>query len=194
MPLNQSKLHITQRALEWRIGAPDHFVASTVNGDTIVVPDVELAALHPVLPQSLRARIGHTTNLDPMRDFASNVLLKTTLRYLLTGGVQFRDTTNTLLTFAYIEFIDVIPHGAVDVTGAYIELKYSDEKVPFIMGSMTHNVRVASAELDAKYPGWHQRWLVGTELGFEHRDLMSQVFTKSVVPCLTEGFTSITFE
>lgn len=68
-------------------------------------------------------------------------------------------------------------------------------KILFVEQVRQQGAFLSLTDLNARYPGWEERWTIGTDLGLPQEDIVTQMFPKtSALTPSTSALSDITFE
>lgn len=165
---------------KWTGVSDDTFRVSTLrNGYT--VSNKTLDALHPLLSSCVKELSHRNENLHSYRH-VSGEDVKTTITYLTRGTIDISGGDGQTHRLVELYSFLVEPGlSVVIITGskAYVTHSTKDDlQIPVVTTSGWATYEVPRIELDERYPGWEQRFTVGTELGIDGADLVYYALQK----------------
>lgn len=183
--------YLLEFAERWFYEGDDKFTARFMEFDgwrKHEVSSEELAEVHPMLPAVVVASIW-SNNSDPYHRFVSGTTMGHTLLILRHGVVSFTDMQGKFEHMAPVVdlLIPKVEAGYAYLSGPTHQLDYLDvpgERVPYIVSTKQTIAQVSRTELDARYPHWEQRFLVGQELGLELPENLCTVFKNELKPSI----------
>lgn len=177
----------------WTLDKSDSLFGRYVDDDrqrkTYRVPDQILAQRHPLLPQVIRAL--HDFNSEKRGDtYAPGASVNLSLFYLESGTMRLPGVAlGEYHDFASINELDVWEHEKDTITVKGLELTVltvtkDGVSIPFVAADTILRATVRRQDLDRDFPGWHERFSIGLELGLIAPDLARYMFTNDPTPAI----------
>lgn len=168
-----------------------------VSAETITLNNKELAVHHPQFPLTLR------THMDWLRktygeEYEYMLLdeVLTDLRFLINGALRFDDEAGKCCMVMDIFRVEPDDDGRrVFISANEINLEtiqVDGVDVTLVVHCAQQGMNVLYTEMDAKFPGWAERYRIGNELGLDNEAIIQHVFTH--VSSAIAGMTSLTFD
>lgn len=191
---------VLSSAERWRVDGDVLTILSPSGGHfhpVVVMPLPALARLHPEAPGHLNSQLYWTSRRHG-RDHVYGDEMRPILDYLMHGGVEFysKETDETHI-FSHVRQL-VCPSDndkQACLLGTEIAIHTSLNETLFphpVFTSFERDYWVDKDELESRYPGWEERWRVGTEIGVELDALMRYVFSETATPGLS--MTEVSFD
>lgn len=166
----------------WAIHDDKHFEASFIQdwGADVIVSDTYLQQAHPMFPEVLRAVIALQDEYRMDVPIAGS-LAAASLKLLRGELICFIDVEGQNSYFSRVTslFIDDDIVGVVGSNYIVESVEINGGAQEIVSFQQFGTVNVPRTLLDARFPGWEQRYGIGVELGVELEDLMPTVFEKS---------------
>lgn len=147
------------------------------------VSDSELAALHPRMPEVVRAMVTWTKTNKKQEEILGEEFFAQ-LDILQYGLIELETHHGEVEAFSHISSVIEDENETVELTAATVTLDYVqlvDESTPIVVSTLFWSHTVSKVELDRKYPGWEERWKIGQTIGMANSQLMRMVFAKDAV-------------
>lgn len=179
-------------AIDWRLN-PDDSLCARISEFPLKLRTVSDSALnhyHPALADTLRENIKYMDSKRsgyPVVRTGQAQLLAT----LLLHGTISLVSGHSQNTHLFSKIHDIIEAGDAlfMVRGTKLSLEHvvrGGTDIPIVKHATGYCCEVSKTFMDKAFPGWEQRWRIGTEVGVDMSDLMLQVFKPSVPR--VEGF------
>lgn len=173
-------------------------IQASIDGHLVPVEATELSVEYPLLPVAIRALIHRLSTHYTRNAQATGEDVVQTAYLLKHGCVSFIDVGHVSRNVTNVRGLQLVNKGSiVELTCTVVALDYAEHegfKVPYGMRSDHRDVKVTSVELNARYPGWQQRWECGIELGLDIEHVMLMTFTKATDPLAAQALDTLTFE
>lgn len=159
--------------------------------DDIHVTSEELNRLHPQFSNAVLARMELSRKTEGFNVvYAAEVVC--TLEMLNGLSLSFVDVNGHQKTVALSGALDAVPDGRWRISGRLVQVHHFTHEgadYPYVVSAVYASSIVSSEELDARYPGWNQRWLTASELGLPLKDCFAHVFLpqthgQAQLPCM----------
>lgn len=171
--------------VRWGLDSSNNIVATIkkpgVAKEIYQVSDVDLHALHPRMPEVVRAMVIWTkTNKNQDEILGEEFFAQ--LDILQHGLIELETRRGELETFSHISNLIGVEgeNEMVELTGTTVTLDYvqlAGERTPIVVSTLFWAHNVSKAEIDKKYPGWNERRRIGQDIGMAHGQLMRMVFS-----------------
>lgn len=181
----------------WHLGEDGGLIAF-IDDNAVPVEDNELTADYPLLPVAIRGLIEKLSSpyTRPARATGEDVIQ--TAYLLKYGPVSFVDLGYVSRHVTSVVGLSLASGDAIVVlTCSVVALGYVEnagQKVPYAMRSDRRDVKVARRSLDARYPGWYERWTFGAELGLEMQEVMQMTFSNAPTSLSEHFMSTLTFD
>lgn len=167
----------------WCVYDEHHFEASFIENweADVLVPDSYLRQAHPLFPEVMRAVIALQEEYRMDIPIAGS-LAAASLKLLRGELLCFTDVEGDSAYCSRVTNV-FMNDDVVGIVGTYYTVDpviingHTQEIVSF---QQFGTVDVSKASLDAKFPGWQQRYLIGVELGIEPDELMPTLFNTGI--------------
>lgn len=175
-----------------------------------------LAQLHPELPDLMEAMISYKRHQKeealgkkglgnafdsifspraPLGVSGKNV--RETLRLNQGNVIDFTDTEGRQNTVTLANLLSQDRPAFVRLTGTTVETQQAcidGRDLRFVTASRRLPHMIYLSELDGKYPGWRERWVVAQSLHDVMDDVVSQVFVIPVLPTVSPLMNGLSFD
>lgn len=164
----------------WASLDDDRFKASFVEGyaTDFVVPASYLADAHPDFPIALREAILNKQKQNETTGVISGRMAMQTFRVLTNDVFRFEDGSYQHIYTAIRKL--AVDGSLVNVHGTKLAIDtftHSGKVIQFVVSSAPRTTALLKSRVDAAYPGWQERFKIGTELGVDFEALMKHVFS-----------------
>lgn len=198
-----------ETSVRWSVDAKDELIASVLTPYMLTgtsahedddreehrVSDCELEAIHPDFALAVRALITWCKTTYGLQWGTGDEVIATK-NYLTTPSYQVRDSFNRLLLLnnIFAITIDERKGGATFMCDSITveQLHCADREVSVVVESFRGGSFIKKDELDARFPGWLQRYTLGVELGVDYNDVIA--YTLNVGTSLSSPMKDIIFD
>lgn len=144
------------------------------------VPNALLEQCPPGTAVAIRALIEHVSKANDF-DYAYQSHVQATMAQVAGDIIVLTDrdrVQHRLERIISISESENHPNGLQLMTMVVTTQKevWDGKLVTFVTDKTVTNLEMTTAELDASYPGWRERWVMGAELGLLKGELMRLVF------------------
>lgn len=181
---------LLHEAIYWNILDDERLTAcmATTGGvkELYTVDTHDMAKCHPLLPSAIKLLAQHQAAKGDSTIIARHKI-RDTLCILQTGGIEVTNTSGSTKLFTKLtsvteqnQFPDVLMLSGILVTVNTGVV--AGQPVPYVVNSTGANVYVKYADLDHRYPGWHERMRIGHDLALDPDTILQQTFTNNPQP------------